>query len=344
MRKFPTTPDDLSTQWLSAALGFPVQGFEVTYFGEGAGIMAMVTRVLLQTDGGNPLSVIAKFPSPSAENRAAASTYSMYKREVQFYDGIAAHVKMRTPACFYSAFDPATEDFVLLLEDLGHLRNSDQVAGCNLAEARSILSAVAGLHASTWQPTHIKNLISHDNPAQRDGMIGGFQVGWPVVNAQFPDLIPKSAQIAGDKMPDAIGRLLSEMCQDPVCLSHGDVRLDNIFFDGDEVMFVDWQSICTSAPEQDVAYLITQSVPPAVRAQEDLLAFYHAELTRRGVDYDLAFCRERYRVSALYLLCFAVVIAGTFDLANERGRALGRTLLGNAMSALDEMDAFALLN
>ena len=35
MRKFPTTPDDLSTQWLSAALGFPVQGFEVTYFGEG---------------------------------------------------------------------------------------------------------------------------------------------------------------------------------------------------------------------------------------------------------------------------------------------------------------------
>jgi hypothetical protein len=344
MREFPRTPDDLSTQWLSSALGFTVNGFEVTYFGEGAGIMAMVTRVLLQTDGDNPVSVIAKFPSPSPENRSAANTYNMYGREVQFYYEIAAHVKMRTPACFYSAFDPATEDFILLLEDIGHLRVGDQVAGCTLEEARSILSAVADLHASTWQPTHIKNLISHDNPAQREGMIAAFQVGWPVVNAQFPDLIPESAQIAGDKLPGAVGRLLNEMCQDPVCLSHSDVRLDNIFFDGNEVIFVDWQSICTSAPEQDLAYFITQSVPPTVRAQEDLVAFYHAELTSRGVDYDLAFCRRRYRVSALYLLCYAVVIAGTFDLANERGTALARTLLGNAMSALDEMDAFTLLN
>ena len=65
---------------------------------------------------------------------------------------------------------------------------------------------------------------------------------------------------------------------------------------------MDWQSICTSAPEQDLAYFITQSVPPAVRAQEDLVAFYHAEHTRRGVDYDLAFCREA-------LSCECVVLA-----------------------------------
>ena len=343
MSDFPTAPGELTADWLTGALGFPVDDFEVTYFGEGAGIMAMVTRVMLTTAADNPQSVIAKFPSPSADNRAVASTYNMYGREVQFYDGIADKVEMRTPHCFYSAFDAASEDFVLLLEDLGHLRIGDQVAGCTLAEARSILSAVAGLHASTWQPNQFPNLVSHNNPAQRDGMIGGFQLGWPVVNAQFPELIPPSAAIAGDAMPGAVGRLLNEMTQDPVCMSHTDVRLDNIFFDGDEVLFVDWQSICTSCPEQDVAYFITQSVPPAVRAQEDLVAFYHSELTRRGVDYDLGFCRERYRVSALYLLCFAVVIAGTLDLANERGQALGRVLLGNAMSALDEMDAFSLL-
>ena len=343
MSDFPTSPDDLSAPWLSQALGFAVEDFEVTYFGEGAGIMAMVTRVLLTTDADNPQSIIAKFPSPSADNRAVASTYNMYGREVQFYEDIAPKVEMRTPRCFYSAFDAASEDFVLLMEDLGHLRIGDQVAGCTLEEARAILSAVAGLHASGWQPTQFPNLISHNNPAQRDGMIGGFQVGWPVVNEQFPELIPASAQIAGTAMPGAVGRLLDEMTQAPVCLSHGDVRLDNIFFDGDEVLFVDWQSICSSSPEQDVAYFITQSVPPNVRAKEDLLAFYHSELVRRGVDYDLAFCRERYRVSALYLLCFAVVIAGTLDLANERGQALGRVLLGNAMSALDEIDAFALL-
>ncbi len=343
MSDFPTTPGDLSVAWLSAAMGFPVEDYEVTYFGEGAGIMAMVTRVLLTTSADNPQTVIAKFPSPSPDNRAVASTYNMYGREVQFYETIADHVEMRTPKCFYSAFDAASEDFVLLLEDVGHLPIGDQVAGCTLQQARAVLRAVAGLHASAWEPTQFPNLISHNNPAQRDGMIGGFQVGWPVVNAQFPDLIPASAQIAGEAMPGAVGRLLDEMTRGPVCLSHADVRLDNIFFDGDAALFVDWQSICTSSPEQDVAYFITQSVPPGVRAQEDLVAFYHSELTKRGVTYDLALCRERYRVSALYLLCFAVVIAGTLDLANERGQALGKVLLGNAMSALDEMDAFDLL-
>ena len=38
-----------------------------------------------------------------------------------------------------------------------------------------------------------------------------------------------------------------------------------------------------------------------------------------------------------------MIIAGTLELGNERGQALARTLLGNSLSALDEMDAFALL-
>ena len=343
MADFPITPEALTTEWLSEALGFPVQDFEVTRFAEGTGIIAMVTRVLLTTEPGNPVSVIAKFPTPNATNRSIASTYNMYAREVKFYQGIADKVEIRSPHCFYAAIDPATEDFVLLLEDLGHLQLGDQVAGCTLDEARTVLSATAGLHASTWGTPGFPELISHNNEKQLAGMIYAFNVGWPAVNAKFPELIPASAQIAGSAMPGSVGRLLEEMCRPPICMAHVDVRLDNIFFDGDGVVFVDWQAVCTSAPEQDVAYFITQSVPPAVRAREDLVAYYHSELVRCGVDYDLARCRERYRVCALYLLCFAVSIAGQLDPENERGQALGRVLLGNAMSALDEMNAFELL-
>ena len=84
-------------------------------------------------------------------------------------------------------------------------------------------------------------------------------------------------------MPDAVGRLLEEMCQDPVCLIHTDVRLDNVFFGDGEIMLVDWQAVCTSAPEQDVAYFVTQSVAPEVRAQDDLVKFYHGELVSHGI-------------------------------------------------------------
>ena len=134
------------------------------------------------------------------------------------------------------------------------------------------------------------------------------------------------------------------MTADPVCLSHADVRLDNIFFGDDEVILVDWQSVCTSAPEQDLAYFLTQSVPREIRLQEDLIGRYCSALNERGVSYRLEQCLERYRVCALYLLCYAVVIAGTLDMGNKRGQALARTLLGGSLSTLDEMDAFSLLD
>ena len=69
---FPTSPDALSTAWLSEALGYPVHGFRVSYFSEGAGVMALVTRLHLEADQG-PDSLIAKFPSPAADNRAGGA-------------------------------------------------------------------------------------------------------------------------------------------------------------------------------------------------------------------------------------------------------------------------------
>ena len=41
---------------------------------------------------------------------------------------------------------------------------------------------------------------------------------------------------------------------------------------------------------------------------------------------------------------FAMSIAGELDLQNERGQTLGRTRLGNSLSALDELNAFELLH
>ena len=348
MSAFPTHPDQLSADWLSSALGRPISDFTVEYLGEGAGLLAWVMRLRLVSSDDGAQSVMAKFPSPSPENRAVASSFEMYQREVDFYRNIEPHVSIRNPKCLYAEIERTSADFVLLLEDLGHMRIGDQVAGCTAEEARAVLHSLAAMQASTWRGKNLPEMTSQNNEKQIQGMIAGFEAGWPVVSNRFGDVIPASAKGIGELMPGAVARLLETMCVDPVCLSHADMRLDNIFFgeapDGKiEVAIVDWQSVCTSAPEQDVAYFLTQSVPRDVLAREDLLADYHAELTRHGVEYDLGTCRERFRVSALYLLCYAVTIAGTLDLQNERGTQLARTLLGNSLAALDEMDAFELL-
>ena len=339
MATFPTSPDALTTDWLSEALGYPVHGCRVSHFSEGAGVIGLVTRLHLEADRG-PDSLIAKFPSPAADNRAVAELYDMYGREVRFYQNIAQDIKLRTPACHHAQFDPGSHDFVLLIEDLRGYQIGDQVAGCTRQQALAVIDAIAELHSSGWDAA-APDVISHNNPMQRDGMVAGFQAGWPVVLKHFRDLVPEAALPVGKRMPSLVAPLLERLCAQPTCLAHADVRLDNIFFGEDEIALVDWQSVCVSGPEQDLAYFVTQSIPPKVRAERDWLAHYHAALTGRGIDYPIERCRERFVVASLYLLCYAVVIAGTLDLGNERGQALGRTLLGNAMSALDEMGAFA---
>ena len=340
MAAFPTSPNALTTDWLSEALGYPVHGFRVSHFSEGAGVIGLVTRLHLESDRG-PDSLIAQVPLPRRRTTAPWPTSTTCT------GGRCASTRtsrrtsqLRTPACHYAQFDPDSHDFILLIEDLKGYQIGDQVAGCTRQQALAVIDAIAELHSSGWGAA-APHVISHNNPMQRDGMIAGFQAGWPVVLKHFSDLIPEAALPVGERMPSLVAPLLERMCAQPTCLAHADVRLDNIFFGEDEIALVDWQSVCVSAPEQDLAYFVTQSIPPKVRAEEDWLAHYHAALTARGIDYPIESCRERFVVASLYLLCYAVVIAGTLDLGNERGQALGRTLLGNAMSALDEMGAFA---
>lgn len=337
---FPVNADHLTSTWLSSTLGVEVRGFEVEFFGEGAGIIGLVTRVHLDSPDG-PDSIIAKFPSPAEENRAVAATYDMYGREVNFYKHLAPHIDLRVPDCYYAEFNPQTAEFILLLEDLKDLRIGDQVAGCSEADAEMVVAGIAKLHTSTWQTKQL--LVSHNNPAQCAGMQAGFEMGWPVVCEQFGDLIPATVKDVAATLPQHVPHLLDQMCQEPICAIHADVRLDNVFFGDDEIALVDWQSVCTSAPEQDLAYFVTQSLSDEVRNSADWVALYHQHLVDAGIHYSLEQCRARYRVSAMYLLCYATVIAGTLDLGNERGMALGRTLFGNAMRSLVELDAFELL-
>ncbi len=79
------------------------------------------------------------------------------------------------------------------------------------------------------------------------------------------------------------------------------------------------------------------------RPTHDLKGFYYQELRAHGIDYPRTTFERRYKVAALYLLNYAVIIAGTLDLGNERGQALARTLLDGSLASLDEMGAFDLL-
>ena len=341
MSGFPFTPEQVTDEWLSGALGYQVNAHELELLGEGGGLMGLVTRLHIDAESG-PKTIIAKFPARVEDNRFVANTYNMYQRECNYYTLVAPHVPLRSPECYYAKFEPETCNFVLLLEDLLGYRIGDQVAGCTLEEAHQIVEAIATLHRNTWQPD-IKDILRHDEPYQRDGMIGGYQVGWPNILKNFSHLCDEQFIKDGAKLPDHVNSLLDQIHDGPLVISHGDIRLDNVFFADDSIALVDYQAVSKASPEHDLAYFVTQSLSDDLRNAEDWVAVYHGHLTSEGIDYSLDISRHRYRLCALYFLCYAVVIAGTLDTANERGRQLADNILGNSIRSLRELNAFELI-
>jgi aminoglycoside phosphotransferase (APT) family kinase protein len=334
--------DQLTSAWLSQALGYTVHSCSVETLGEGGGLLGMVTRVTLESDGG-PRTIIAKFPTQAPENRVVAETYDMYGREYRFYTQIAPTVPIRAPTCYHAQFNADNSDFVLLLEDLQGYTLGDQVTGCTAAEAHQVIETIAALHRNTWQPDHLTEIRQHDMPYQREGMKAGFQHGWPVVQEKFCELLDETLIDALNRIPDNVDKLLDRLHEGPLVIAHGDVRLDNIFFSDTGIALVDYQAVCKAAPEHDLAYFITQSLADHLRQSEDWIAVYHKHLTAEGIDYDLDLCRQRYAIAALYFICYAVIIAGTLDTANERGRTLAETLLGNSLRSITELNALELI-
>lgn len=124
-----------------------VVSFESEPAGAGAGMMGQVVRLSPTYErpiGGEPTSVVAKFPAAAQANRDFANLLHFYEREVRFYQQVAAGVELRTPRTYCALYDPATNSFVLLMEDLGE--PGDQVSGCPPDRAFDVLEQIGSFH------------------------------------------------------------------------------------------------------------------------------------------------------------------------------------------------------
>src|SRR5262245_59856951 len=132
----PGAPQELTAAWLTAALraggvlrAAAVADFACEPLGGGEGLIGQLARVRLRCDPpeeGAPATLIAKFPSAHAANRAIGMRMGFYEVEGRFYQEIAEDVDLRTARCYFTGVRPETEEFLLLLEDLAPARCGDQ--------------------------------------------------------------------------------------------------------------------------------------------------------------------------------------------------------------------------
>ena len=162
----PIEIDDIDAAWLTAALGsrlpagVKVRSFSVETIGTGVGLMGLLYRLTVEYDGDGgdtaPPTVIVKLPVLIDATRQVASAYRFYEKEVAFYRELAAETALHTPEVYFGAHDLDTDNFVLVMQDVGHLRAADQIAGCERDDALAAVAALARHHAAFWNDPRLR--------------------------------------------------------------------------------------------------------------------------------------------------------------------------------------------
>jgi Ecdysteroid kinase-like family len=345
---FPTSSDALTNEWLSAALDTPVSGFDVEPIGVGVGLVCDLVRIRVQHDGDAPSSFIAKFPSTSEENRFVALVLNMYGRETRFYRELAIDTPLSAPRCHAVELDAEANEFVLLLEDLEGARVVDQITGICRVDAELAIDQLAMLHAGWWNHPGLESVPRLCDSPYPEAVSAAFVGAWEPVQQICEGLVTPNVKALGDRFGELIPGLMARLSEPPWTLSHGDYRLDNMFFSDDPerpLVVVDWQLYDRSRGPRDLSYLLSQSMEPELRAgcERALVERYVARLEAGGVTgYDADQAWADYRLATLFDLVYPVIAGGGLALANDRAITLIRVLFARFVAAFEHLDCAAL--
>jgi hypothetical protein len=336
-----TIPDALASvdaQWMTNVLrsSGAIESATVTSLvcadiGEGTGIFGEIGRAVLEYDtaGAGPSSVVVKLPCVEPENLAVAHALGIYEREIRFFEDVAPETELRIPTCHKAELGDDGR-FVLVLEDLGdEFIMGDQVVGATAEQADAVIDALAGLHITWWESPALHALDwlpVPDAPAYLAAVPGIYRAGLPVLHADWADRVPSASVDLADRLEPRFEELMTMTGGAPQTFAHADTRLDNLFFarEGDSVAFIDFQLSLRGRGVTDLAYFIGTSVQTDVASNEweRLLRRWHDQVVEAGIAYSWDDAVLHYKQYALYYLCGAMSLIGTFDSGNERGAAL----------------------
>ncbi len=351
--------DDITTDWLSSVLGGDVGPISKQRIGDGH-IGVNVRIAMPDAEAELPRSVVVKLPATDETSLTTAAMLRHYERETRFYTELAATVDMRTPACFHGDWTPATNAFVLVLEDMAPATQGDQLTGCSIEQARDAVRELAKLHGPRWDDPTLYDIdwIEHD-PIPDAGAAGdaaadagnGLAMMWQMF---FPGFIATyRSHLSTDEfeLAEHFGERIAAWRggrSGPRSITHGDYRLDNMLFsataDRPPVTVVDWQTPAHGSPLTDLSYFIGAGLlPPERRVHErELVDAYLEALSEYGISLDDAWVWEQYRRDAFAGLVVAAMASQIVTL-NDRSEAMFGAMAQRHLRQALDLDALSLI-
>ena len=139
----------------------------------------------------------------------------------------------------------------------------------------------------------------------------------PAFEALFPDVAEQLAPFLDEGTAHGVA-FTQSLAAGPTTLLHYDLRLDNLMFDADSVIFIDWQLTRRGHPAYDVAYFLSSAVTDGDSAVP-LLQDYHRALVEHGVtDYSLDQLLDDYK-TALRVVLMGLSTVDQVNVGSGRG-------------------------
>lgn len=338
----PRGASDVDATWLSAALAPVSDGARVVAVEQqriGNGMVADSMRLTLTWDRetGAPSSLVAKVPAAEEINRVTAAATRTYLLEASFYRELADTLSVCRPFCYHVQFEPTTGNYVVLLEDLAPACAGDQIAGCTVDEAASVIPELAALHGPRWGDPALLDLewLGRPDAESANGFNQLVQMLYPGFVERYAERVEPDVAALAERFVAVLDRYLAHRPA-PWTVVHGDFRLDNLMFGGARVAVLDWQTVRLGPAISDVAYFIGSALQPDDRRanEEALVREYHAALVTTGGSVDWDTCWRGYRrhgFDGLLMGIIASMLVGRTDRGDDMFMAMvnrhGRQLL-----------------
>ena len=293
-----------------------------------------------------PDVVLVKFPTDNVGNRGLAEAEGGYDREFDFYERLSADFPVRVPRLIHAARDPGPslaarrrrERFVdglprpvvkfigrharklvratrrryaLVLEYIPDARITTAQDLPPAEDLSAILRALGRMHAHYWRYPGLADdsIVEWSMVTQMPNVMHGLYRAWrdEVVEREpevFTDGFMRHADWFGDHIVGLVDHL-----NEPLSIRHGDCRTDNMLFTDTGLVMVDFGVSGSGRPAGDVAYLLSETIPPGPGARATFLRLcreYHDGLVAAGVtdhpldeflnDCDIVLAVQAYRV------------------------------------------------
>ena len=326
-----------------------VVGFRAGSPGSGVGFQGQTIRISLDWDieeSDAPDAVLVKFPTDNVGNRGLAEAEGSYDREFDFYERLSGDFPIRVPRLIHAVRDPGPSPaarrrreglvdglpapvvkfigrharklvrpskrrYALVMEYIPDARITTAADLPPAEDLSAILRTLAEMHAHFWGDSRLADdsVFEWSMVTQMPNVMHGLYRAWrdEVVEREpgvFTDELMRHADWVGDHIVDLAAHL-----NEPLSIRHGDCRTDNMLFTDDGLVMIDFGVAGSGRPAGDVAYLLSETIPPGPGARATFLRLcreYHDHLVATGVtdhpldeflnDCDIVLAVQAYRV------------------------------------------------